>query len=116
MNKMIARCGLDCAVCPALLATRANDEAKIQQIAREWATQFGVNVAASDVWCDGCIAGGEKCAHCHECEVRACAIAKGAANCAHCGEMDACAKIQGLFKMAPAAKANLERIRDALTA
>jgi len=115
MSEMIAYCGLNCTECPALLATRANDEEKAQSIAREWSTQFGVNVTAANVWCDGCLVGGKKCAHCGECEIRACGIEKGVENCAHCAEYNTCGKIQGFFTMAPMAKTNLEKILAKLT-
>jgi hypothetical protein len=114
MSDMIAYCGLNCTECPALIATKAGDEAKIKEMAEIWSKQFNADVKPEHVWCDGCLVGGKKCGHCYECEIRACGMQKKVENCGHCSEFDTCGKIQSFFPMAPAAKTNLEKIRAAL--
>lgn len=109
-DKMIAYCGLLCTECPAFLATQANDTAKAQETADQWSKAFNVQVSVEDIWCDGCLAEGRKCAHCGDCEIRACAKEKGVVNCAHCDTYP-CAPLSGLFKMAPPAQEILEDIR-----
>jgi hypothetical protein len=109
-NKMIACCGLICTECPAYIATQDGDAEKIAAIAVLWSKQFNVNVTSDSVWCDGCIVEGRKCAHCHECEIRACSLSKKLANCGLCGDLDSCEKIQGFFNLAPQAKAVIENI------
>ena len=111
-GKMIGCCGLVCTDCPAYQATQANDAEKIAQIATEWSNQYDANVTPDNVWCDGCLAGGRKCGHCHECEVRACAIEKDMANCGVCSEYADCNTIQNFLKMAPLAKAVLDQMRQ----
>jgi hypothetical protein len=114
MNQMIAYCGLVCTGCPAYTATQANDAAAIEQIAREWAEAYGVPVTAEDVWCDGCLSDGPRlCAHCGECEVRACATGRGVVNCGHCDDYG-CDIIAGFLANAPQAKTVLEEIRAGL--
>ncbi len=108
MKKMIAYCGLICTDCPAFIATKANDEKKARETAELWASQFGVKVAVSDVWCDGCIAGGKKCAHCAECEIRACGTAHGVENCGRCPDFP-CEKIEAFFAMVPQARTTLDQ-------
>ncbi len=110
---MIAYCGLTCTECPALAATRDDDEAKAAEIAAAWSKQFGADVQVADVWCDGCLVEGKKCAHCAECEIRACGIDKGVANCGHCDDY-ACGTLQAFFGMVPAAKETLDRVRASL--
>ncbi len=107
MDKMIAYCGLVCTDCPAYLATMANDEAKARETAELWSKQYGINVAVEDVWCDGCLVEGKKCAHCAQCEIRSCGIERGVKNCGWCPDFS-CAKTEGFFKMAPFARAVLE--------
>ncbi|MBN1875577.1 MAG: DUF3795 domain-containing protein, partial [Anaerolineae bacterium] len=36
MDKIIAYCGLNCAECPAYLATQANDMEALEHVAEEW--------------------------------------------------------------------------------
>ena len=36
MNKLIAACGLDCAACPAYIASATNDEELRKKTAAEW--------------------------------------------------------------------------------
>jgi hypothetical protein len=108
MEKMIAYCGLVCTDCPAYLATKAGDEKKAQETAALWKKEYGIDVSVADVWCDGCLVAGKKCAHCAECEIRACGIEKGVTNCGRCADF-ACAKIEGFFKMAPFARDVLQR-------
>jgi len=109
-QEMIACCGLVCSACPAFLATKAGDENKARETAELWTRLYNTNVRVEDVWCDGCIVEGKKCAHCGECKIRACAREKGVANCAHCADY-ACQELVGFFSMVPDARATLERIR-----
>ncbi|MGD2206413.1 MAG: DUF3795 domain-containing protein, partial [Anaerolineae bacterium] len=63
---------------------------------------------------DGCLGtAGRKCAHCAECEIRACAMALNVANCAHCADYG-CEKIEGFFGFVPEARATLDGIRAEL--
>ena len=104
-------CGLVCSECPAYGATQTNDRAKAETTAKEWSQQFGIDVKVEHVWCDGCMAPGRKCAHCAECEIRTCASGRELGTCAPCADYAACAKLAGFFKMAPFAKATLDRLR-----
>ena len=113
MEKMISFCGIVCTDCPARIATVENDVAKAQALAKAWSKQFNATVTVDNVWCDGCLVGGKKCGHCHECEIRACAKEKGVANCAHCADYS-CVKLTAFHAQAPALKATLDAIRAAL--
>jgi len=115
MAEMIAPCGLDCAECPGYIATQADDAAKIAEVAAMWSKEFDAEVKAADVWCDGCIAAGErKCSRTAECEVRACAVERGVPNCAHCGDYG-CETISKFLEWVPPAKEKLDAIRAGLT-
>ena len=109
-EEMIAYCGLTCSACPAFLATRAGDENKARETAELWTKLYHTNVKVEDVWCDGCLVEGKKCAHCGECKIRACAREKGVSSCALCADY-ACKELEGLLSMVPEARAALERIR-----
>jgi hypothetical protein len=109
-EKMVAYCGLVCTECPAFLATKKDDLALAMKTAAEWSKAFGVDVKVEHVWCDGCLVGGKKCAHCGECEIRACAEERGLSSCAACADY-ACAQLEAFFAMAPTARVELEALR-----
>lgn len=106
-TQLIAYCGLDCIQCPALIATRDDDNEKLIALALEW---YGQEKDATFCACDGCNTEGLKNNHCLECSVRLCAMERGVANCAYC-ENYGCETLTGLFQYIPLAKENLERIR-----
>lgn len=111
MNEMIAFCGIDCHQCGALIATKANDDAKRREVADLWSKEFGSEFQLQDINCHGCISeGGVLFRHCYECEIRVCGTEKGIGNCAYCAEY-ACEKLDDLFSMVPDAKMRLDKIR-----
>jgi len=110
VEKLIACCGLICTECPAYIATKANDEAKIAEIAANWAKEYNIEVATDKVWCDGCTEDGRKCGHCYECEIRACAMAAKKENCGMCDELETCTKIGHFMSLAPQVKSVLDKI------
>jgi len=114
MDRMVARCGLICTECPAYIATKADDAAAIEEVARIWSQEYNAQITAAGVWCDGCLSSGPRlCAHCGECQIRACAISRGVVNCAHCDDYG-CEIIAGFQAMVPDAKATLDGIRAVL--
>jgi hypothetical protein len=110
-KEMIAYCGLVCTGCPAYQATQSNDRNKIEETARLWSTQYGHDIKAADVWCEGCLVDGKKCAHCAECEIRACARKKQIENCAHCNEF-ICDTLFLFHKLVPEAAETLQKVRQ----
>ena len=115
MNKIVAYCGLVCSECPAYTATQANDRAALEQVAAQWREQYNApDITVEGVICDGCLGtDGRHCAHCFECNIRACGMERGVENCAHCDDY-ACEKLEGFFRFAPQAKVSLEGIRQGL--
>ncbi|MBI5528397.1 MAG: DUF3795 domain-containing protein [Deltaproteobacteria bacterium] len=106
--KMISRCGLVCTDCPAYKATKAKDEKLAAETAKLWSKLYHADVTVSDVWCNGCIGRGKKCAHYAECDIRKCAQRHRTINCGHCARYG-CDTITGFFKMVPDAKKVLDR-------
>ncbi len=112
MNVLIAACGLDCSECPAYLATLANDQAAMEQVAAQWREQFhSPTISVADVICDGCMAGERHGGYCGECGIRKCVNERGLQNCAYCADY-ACEPLQNFFKMAPQVQGTLETIRQ----
>jgi hypothetical protein len=109
-ERVIACCGLVCSECGAFRATKASDPKQARQTAEQWARDYKVQVAVDDVWCDGCMALGVKCAHAKECEIRACGRELKVSSCAACADYP-CAKLGAFLKLAPQAKATLEGLR-----
>lgn len=114
MEPMIGCCGLICSDCAAYVATQANDQTALEKVAAQWREEYHApQITVVSVICDGCIEDGRKCAHCAECEIRACARTLGLPNCGHCPEYP-CEKAMGFFAMVPAAKAVLDDVRTGL--
>jgi hypothetical protein len=114
MDKMIAHCGLICTDCEAYKATRTMDHAHAQRVADQWSKMFNLSVQVEHVWCDGCLVGGNKCAHCGECEIRACAEERGVVNCGHCDDFG-CDKLLAFFQNVPSAREVLRLQRGLLS-
>ena len=114
MEKIIAACGITCNECPAFIATKNKDEALRAKTAADWSKMYGATIPADAIYCDGCMEEGERYfSHCYECEIRKCAQEKNISNCAYCGDY-ACDKVEGLFKMVPQAKTELDLIRETI--
>jgi hypothetical protein len=117
MDQMLAYCGLVCTDCPAFIATQADDQAALERVAAQWREEYDApNITVESIICDGCLTtDGRKCAHCFECDIRACAIERGAADCAHCDEYG-CEKIERFFGFVPDARTRLDAVRAKLVA
>jgi hypothetical protein len=111
MTKIIAACGLDCAACPAYIASATNDDELRRKTAAEWTKNYGFDCKPEMVNCHGCMAtDGVQIGHCAECGIRLCALAKGHASCAACSSYG-CEKIAAFWKDVPDAKKTLDSLR-----
>ena len=109
---MIAYCGLDCAKCEGYLATQANDQKQIAEVAKKWSVQFNADVRPEHVLCDGCGAGGRESYHCANlCEIKKCCVSKKYESCIVCADFP-CAHESFIIDNVPSAKANLERKKN----
>lgn len=110
---MLSFCGLECAECPAFIATRADDMDALAKVAAEWSEQFGMEVKPEAIMCDGCVSDtGRHSGYCDICEVYQCASGREVATCASCEDY-ACTKLLAC----PAyekGKETLERLRTEL--
>ncbi len=107
MNKIIAACGLDCAVCSAFLASKNNDMELRKKTALEWTKAFNFAFTPEMINCHGCFAtDGVQIGHCAECEMRKCAIEKKAANCGVCASFP-CKTVSDFHAACPDAAKNL---------
>jgi len=114
MEAMIAYCGLDCHECGAFLATKANDDAKRQEVAVMWSKEFNADIKTQDINCEGCQSeNGVLFSHCQVCEIRKCGVEKGVANCAFCSDYT-CDKLTKFHVMAPEAKVRLDGLRGSI--
>ena len=114
MDALVAFCGIDCAICPALIATKKNDNEMRKKIAEDWTKQFNTTIRPEDINCDGCIViEGRHIGYCAMCEIRKCGISKKVKNCAHCEEY-VCVKLEGWFKNVPDAKKTLDEIKKSV--
>ena len=111
MAKMLSMCGLDCAVCPAFIAYKTDDNALREKTAAEWSQQFHADLKPADINCVGCVkTKGVHFSHCGECEIRQCGLSRQVKSCALCDDY-ACDTISQFLANVPPAKANLEQVR-----
>lgn len=111
MEKVIACCGLNCAVCDARIATLTDDQALRIQTAEKWSVQHGaVGLLPEMINCTGCRTEGAKFAHCNNCEIRLCADSKSYTTCAECPDLSDCSVIKGLHQFVPEALDNLRAL------
>jgi hypothetical protein len=78
---MLAPCGIDCAACPAYIATRSGDRTRLQDVLKTWTANPEMTV--DDLLCGGCQ--GERVSKdCRECWIKDCAKEKEVETCAEC--------------------------------
>ena len=110
----IAYCGLNCAECPAYLATLSGYEYSREKIAKEWSEIYNTDISSDDINCMGCKSReGIYFSHCYECSIRLCAVERSIATCADCAEYP-CIDLKELLELVPVAKQNLEKLRSDL--
>ncbi|MCP4131252.1 MAG: DUF3795 domain-containing protein [bacterium] len=109
MEQKLAYCGIDCAACPAYLATKNDDGKERERVAKEWSEMLDMEIDPWDINCEGCAQeDGERFFHCKVCEIRKCASKeRKVKNCAFCG-IYPCETMKDFFKKVPEARANLE--------
>jgi len=111
-----AFCGLDCEACPALIATRNDDDLLREKTAREWEKAYAEYIGKSrletgEMNCSGCKSAGIRFIGCANCPIRACAVGKGAKGCWDCASYDACGMIQGFHSHSPEARERSMKLR-----
>ena len=107
MEKLVAYCGLDCAVCGAYLAHKNDDQALREKTAAEWTKAHNFNFTPEMINCSSCKGTGVHIGHCSECPMRKCAIGKGVAHCGTCNEFETCKTINDFMAQVPSVRENL---------
>ncbi len=114
MYETTSFCGLECTECPACIATQAGDMQALEKLASDWSSQFGMQIAAENVMCDGCKSDtGRLSGYCTMCEVRSCAVDRAVVTCAHCDDYG-CEKLLACPAYEGKGKELLEKIRAEL--
>jgi len=108
-SNLIACCGLDCSKCEGYIATQENDDNKKAEVAKKWSAMYGGDIKPEDINCNGCRPEGLKFTHCNVCDIRKCCMEKELDNCAGC-DMYVCKKLEDFFKLAPDARAVLDKL------
>lgn len=109
MKEMIAYCGLDCEKCDANLATLHDDQALREKTAKLWTELNQVPILPEHINCQGCRADGVKTPFCASlCEIRQCALRKGAETCGGCKDWAQCRTVAVILENNPDARNNLK--------
>lgn len=112
MNDMIGCCGLNCSHCGAYIATQTDDNAKREEVAREWTEKHGAHFTADQINCDGCQADARAPDWVASmCPTRKCCKGKAIETCAVCDSY-ICDELQSFVEGVPEMKSNLERLRQ----
>lgn len=109
MKEIIAYCGINCAECPAYIATQNDDFEALKKVAKEWSSESMI-FQPKELYCDGCNSTGKLFQWCAECPIRKCSREKGFENCAYCEDYF-CDNLKMTFDKTPAAKERLDKIR-----
>jgi predicted RNA-binding Zn-ribbon protein involved in translation (DUF1610 family) len=88
----LSPCGLYCGVCAILIAHRENNQKFKERLVQLYQGDLGKGtlpgsqgLTADDIKCEGCLSD-NRFMHCQQCEIRACAQAKGYAGCQECAD------------------------------
>ncbi len=111
-DRLVAYCGLDCAECPAYVATQAGDIAALEKVVAQARGHTGrADLTIEGTYCDGCPGTDGRKGDCvGECGIRACALAKGVATCAECDRY-ACDLLEPMLAQNPKARDVLDQLR-----
>ena len=110
MKNNIAYCGLDCEKCEAYIATKNDDNALREKVAKLWSELNGVTITPDMINCDGCREDGRKTPFCESlCQIRRCGLDKKYNTCGDCSQLDCCEKVAMIIKNNAEAKSNLKK-------
>ena len=112
MKEIIAYCGINCAECPAFIATQKDDYEALKKVAKEWSSE-SMLFQPEELYCDGCKSEKRVFSWCTECPIRICSRKKGYENCAYCEDYF-CDNLKMTFDKTPTAKERLDEIRKKL--
>ena len=113
MEEMIGHCGLCCHECPAFIATKNNDNILRKETAKKWSEDYGSDIKADDINCQGCLSSDVVFSYCKVCEIRQCSMEKGLLNCAYC-KIYPCDILTKFFNIVPSANEQLDTIRKSI--
>lgn len=110
MKNPIAYCGLDCEKCEAYKATKSNDNALREKVAKLWTELNGVEITPEMINCEGCRENGVKTVYCDSlCQIRQCALKTGVETCGGCAGFEKCEKVKAIISNDPDALNNLKK-------
>ena len=109
MTELISMCGINCANCPAYLATLKGDISEKERIAKEWSCDE-YSFTPEEITCYGCVSEGKTLMKfCYSCDIRNCGMKKRISNCAYCEDFP-CEMMTKIYERNPEAKQNLNKI------
>ncbi len=110
MKNNIAYCGLDCEKCEAYIATKNNDNALREKVAKLWSELNNVTITPDMINCDGCRENGRKTPFCESlCRIRQCGLEKKYNTCGDCAQLESCEKVGMIIKNNAEALNNLKK-------
>ena len=112
MPELIGCCGINCAACPAMIATLTDDAALRAKTAAGWSKSSDHHFRPEEINCAGCTTttGPHLTYYESTCEIRKCARSRKVENCALCPDYG-CATIAAFQRDMPEAKTRLDAVR-----
>lgn len=108
---MLGKCGIDCDLCEAKIATETNDDSIRQRLAKEWSEFYQSEIDPSEINCTGCnVNDGIFFSHCKVCKLRLCGEEKEIERCTQCKDYE-CKNLSEFLEQVPEARANLEKVQ-----
>ncbi len=112
MKEIIGCCGLNCSKCGAYIATQTDDDAKREEVAREWTKNHGAQFTADQINCDGCQANGRAPDWVAKmCPIHKCCREKEVNTCANCPQY-ACKELNDFFPEGSEQRKNLDALKN----
>jgi len=111
MEKFIACCGINCALCNARIATVTDDNELRARQADEWRVLYNSpEITPEMINCTGCRQEGAKIGYCEHCEMRNCVLSMNYRTCGECERLENCPVLNKVIQYAPEVLENLKSL------
>lgn len=105
-----AYCGIDCATCPAYVATQNDDTGLREKTAKEWSKMLNLDLCPEQINCHGCKSD-LLFKYCQACKIKECSTKKGHELCGYCEEYS-CERLDKFLEHLPEERKYLNKVNS----